>query len=123
MAKYKCACGKVIEADTNGVIICTYRRKLSPATELIKHSKEVCVERTNLDRLISKIPKNSTTGIKGVRFDIRKNKYQAYITFQYRRYHLGYYYSIDDAKKARAQAEIKLFEPILNKYGRTINAT
>ena len=45
--------------------------------------------------------KNNTSGIKGVSFEQRSKKWQAYITINGRQEHLGYFVDIEDAKKAR----------------------
>jgi hypothetical protein len=45
--------------------------------------------------------KNSTSGIKGVSFNKRSNKYQAYITVDRVMIHLGWFELLEDAKNAR----------------------
>jgi hypothetical protein len=45
--------------------------------------------------------KNSTTGTKGVSFNKRSKKYQAYITVDRVMIHLGWFDLLEDAKKAR----------------------
>ncbi|MDT2523247.1 hypothetical protein [Enterococcus raffinosus] len=42
-----------------------------------------------------------------------KDQWQAYITLAKKRYSLGRYSSIEEAKEARLNAERKLFEPII----------
>lgn len=54
-----------------------------------------------------RVHKNSQTKIKGVRFI--KSKYVAYIVINYKYIHLGTYTNIEDAIKARIEAENKYF--------------
>lgn len=78
------------------------------------------VDNTNLCRLTAKIAKSNTSGRKGVTFHKRVGKWAASITIQKHRHHLGYYSKFEDAVKARERAEEEMFEPVLNKYGRTL---
>jgi hypothetical protein len=55
----------------------------------------------------SKIPNNNTSGCKGVFWNNIYNKYQANICINYNTIHLGYFKKIEDAIKARKEAEIK----------------
>ena len=50
-----------------------------------------------------KLPKNNTTGVRGV-YRIR-GKYVAKIVFQKKQYHLGSYDSLEEAALARREAE------------------
>lgn len=52
---------------------------------------------------------NNNSGTTGVSWDNFKNKWVAYITINYKRNHLGYFDSIDDAIKVRKEAEKKYF--------------
>ena len=74
------------------------------------------VEGTNISTLTQKLRKDSTSGHKGVYWVKRRNKWRAIITIKGERHHLGYFENIQDAIKARKQAEEELFEPILEKY-------
>lgn len=46
------------------------------------------------------VPKNNTSGIKGVCFDKTKNKWKGYVGYQGKDKHIGNFDSIDDAKIA-----------------------
>lgn len=68
--------------------------------------------------------KNNTSGIIGVSWWNRDNNWMAQIKYNYKRYFLGYYDNIDDAIKARLQAELKYFgkdfapqRHLFSKYG------
>lgn len=53
-----------------------------------------------------RISKNNTSGISGVHFYKKYNKYMAYIKVNYKRIFLGYFSDYEDAVKARKNAEI-----------------
>lgn len=58
----------------------------------------------------STIPKNNTSGVKGVSFYKSRNKWVAYITIHKKHKNLGYYTNYYDAVKARLDAEKKYFK-------------
>lgn len=57
----------------------------------------------------SKLAKNNTSGITGVTWHSRDRVWQARIKVNYKYIHLGYFDNIEDAVKARKQAEEKYF--------------
>lgn len=59
------------------------------------------------------IPKNNTSGHKGVSWNKGKGKWDAYIQVQGCRKHLGRYSEYEDAVKARELAEEKYFKPLI----------
>lgn len=75
-------------------------------------------EGTNLSSLSNIARKNNTTGRRGVSWNKRKQLYVAKITFQGNRYYLGSFKSFEKAVIAREEAEEKLYNSILEKYGR-----
>lgn len=77
-------------------------------------------ENTSLCTLTAKTKSTNTSGRKGVWFDKRTGRWRAAITLQKHRHFLGYFDKFEDAVKARERAEEKLFEPILNSYGRSL---
>ena len=62
------------------------------------------------------IKKNNKTGVNGVYFDKRRNKYVASIKIQRVKHHLGSFTTLDEAKKAREKAEEKYFKPLIDKF-------
>ena len=56
-----------------------------------------------------KINKNNSTGVRGVTFDRKRNKWVAQITFQRKNYNLGRYDDKEDAIKARLEGEERFF--------------
>ena len=57
----------------------------------------------------TKTSKNNTSGAKGVSWDKEKGKWEAYITVDGKRKHLGYFKEFEDAKKVRLKAEDEHF--------------
>jgi hypothetical protein len=76
------------------------------------------VEGTNIAVLNDRPTKRSKSGIKGVFWNKQRGKWEARIGFQGKVYKLGVFEFIEDAAKARKEAEEKLFNPILEKYGK-----
>lgn len=66
-----------------------------------------------------KLFKHNTSGIRGVFFDKRKQKYISHIKYQQKKYHLGTFDNIEDAREARIKAEKELFLPVCKKYEKT----
>ena len=79
-------------------------------------AKVHCVQNTNIKNLTSKIPKNNTSGIKGVTWCKDRNKWAAQIGFKGKNYHLGRYDKKEDAAKIRRIAEENLFTSFLDWY-------
>lgn len=86
----------------------------------IKAIEQASVDGTNVATLRStKVSTNSTTGHTGVSYRPKNNNYRAYITFQRKQYHLGVYKNIEDAIKARKEAEKRIFGNFLEWYQET----
>ena len=76
------------------------------------------VEDTDLDLLTQGKRSDNTSGVKGVSFHKRSGKYMAYITLARKRRYLGCFDTLEEAAKARREAEVELFDPILEAHGR-----
>lgn len=61
-----------------------------------------------------KIPKNNTSGVKGVHFHKQKNKWMAYIKIDGIQINLGYYDNIEDAQAARIAKANQVFGVFTN---------
>ena len=61
------------------------------------------------------VPKNNTSGHKGVYWDKNREMWEAYIQVQGKRKHLGRYSEYEDAVKARELAEEQYFEPLIER--------
>ncbi len=57
----------------------------------------------------AKIPKNNTSGAKGVSWNNNKNKWEAYIIIDGIKIHLGCFENIEDAKEARVKRANEVF--------------
>lgn len=69
----------------------------------------ICSNATNL-RNANHIRPNNTSGFSGVWFRTYSNKWVAEIKVNYKKIYLGSFENIEDAAKARKQAEIKYFD-------------
>ena len=90
----------------------------SAKTNINKYHRENFFEGTNIDALSNKPNSNNKSGVKGVHFAIDRQKWIAYITFRQKRINLGTYKTLEEAANARREAEIALFDPLLEKYGK-----
>lgn len=63
-----------------------------------------------------KINKNNTSGIKGVTYDRKRNKWVSQIAFKRKSIKLGRYGTKEEAVQARKKAEEELFEPVIEEY-------
>ena len=72
-----------------------------------KENLRVCsIRRNTMNQSRSK---NNTSGVTGVGWDKKSNKWIAYIKVNYRQITLGRFSNIDDAIEARRNAEIEYF--------------
>jgi hypothetical protein len=74
------------------------------------------VEGTNIAVLNDRPTKRSTSGIKGVFWNEKRGKWEARLGFQGKVYKLGFYEFIEDAAKARKEAEEQYHKPMIEKY-------
>ena len=61
-----------------------------------------------------KLNKNSISGVKGVIWVKRENKWRSRITFKGKEINLGYFDNIEDAKLVRQKKAAELFKEFLN---------
>ena len=72
--------------------------------------------RTNFQVIESRnVPKNNSSGHKGVWWDKNREMWQAYIQVHGERKYLGRYHRYEDAVKARELAEEQYFEPLIER--------
>lgn len=92
---------------------CTKAKKASERS----HESFGHVEGTSVSQISSNtIFKNNTSGVRGVSYKKENGKYHAYICFKRKLYNLGYYATLEDAKKARERAEEEVFGNFLKWY-------
>ena len=104
-----CGCLRKEKGIENG-------KKVSSSDGLKKYSKKTLVENTRLDQLNKRKSVSNKSGYKGVCWDKRRKKWEAYIHFKGSKHFLGYFDKKEDAIKARLKAEEEYFVPILEKY-------
>lgn len=78
----------------------------------LHYENGTCVELLRSDLMY----KNNTSGVRGVYYSTKRNKWIAQIMFQQKCYYLGGYEELEDAAKARAAAEKQLFGDFLTWY-------
>lgn len=122
--KCKCDCGNIVEVSSKRLInkiqeSCGCLQKERQQNSIKSLNDKQHVEETNLD-LIKKKEANSNnkTKVRGVCYITSKKKYKAYLYLNKKYHFLGYYNNINDAIKARKEAEDKYYKPILDKYKR-----
>lgn len=117
----KCECGNVINVisislTSGNTKSCGCMLKVNLEVQRSKNS----VENTNVAALKNLLKNNKSkvtkSGVKGVGWDKRKNKWRTYIMFQRKFYHLGYFADLKDAIKARKEAEEKIFGGFISWY-------
>ena len=75
------------------------------------------VEGTQLPKIQNNAPTAAnTSGVRGVFWNKRTQKWRAMICFQKQNHYLGEYSDFADAVKARQEAEEKYFAPVLENY-------
>lgn len=117
----QCECGNTIETSAT-----TLRRGEAKSCgkclvdERIKHAREDLMTNKTIDGvqvplLTKKVRSDSVSGHKGVHRRVRKGKekFEAYITVKGKRKYIGTYSKLDDAIKARKDAEKECFEPYI----------
>jgi hypothetical protein len=114
----QCSCGNKYEAPVSlltsgGIKSCGCLHSELSKGELEKHIDFY----TNVTKIKSnRIYSNNTSGVKGVSWVKHYCKWNAYITFQKKRYNLGYYTNIEDAIHVRKVAEEEKFGEFLKWY-------
>lgn len=130
--KCKCDCGNIVLVTTTYLKTghtkscgCLSREMASSRLQSEKFIKSrenyrknnFLKENTSLALIGSKkVRKNNTSGITGVNYIKNIKKWNASIFFKGKKINLGYFENIDNAIKARKEAEEKYFKPILEKY-------
>ena len=115
----RCDCGQETDVSYNNLMYSDIRSCGCQKTAHDKNLKNYLTHTggTSLDAIRSKkLPADNTTGYKGVY--LIKGKYVAKIVFQRKAYYLGNYDDINDAVKARREAEELLFEETVAFYER-----
>lgn len=113
----RCQCGKELDVSRNDLV---YANMLSCGCRKKEHDAElkdllIHVDGTSIDMLRSnKIPSNNTIGYRGVY--LVRGKYMAKIVFKKKQYFLGTYDTVEEAARARKEAEGLLFDGTVQYY-------
>ena len=117
----RCDCGKEVVVRRRGLLSgditscgCARLDAAKRKADAINAADKV--EGTSLQAISHGVRSNSATGVTGVSFDKRRGRFEAYINFKKHKTHIGYYDTVEEAAKARREAEKELFEPVLEKY-------
>lgn len=114
----KCDCGKVLELPESQLPLyksCGCQNREDAKNNIGEYVGRI--DGTSVSKIRSKkTPSTNTSGTRGVSFNKRTNKWQAYIGFKGKHYNLGYYKNINDAIKARKLAEDNLYGKFLDWY-------
>ena len=116
----KCDCGKEIKVSKSAIkngsqVSCGCHKRdyvTSTFSDRFGYVNGTCV--THLKT--KKLRKSNMSGVKGVTFHSKNNKWMAQITFKRKHYYLGTFENIEDAAAARKEAEERLFVPFLQWY-------
>ena len=73
-----------------------------------KENLRTCTHQQNMFNVL--LRSNNSSGVTGVCWDKKSNKWLAYITVNKKSINLGYYDNINEAIKIRQEAEIKYFK-------------
>lgn len=117
----RCECGNTIyktvnELKTGRILSCGC---------LYKESRKDCasfrkdfVDNTSISMIVAakKPIATNTTGHTGVWLNKKTGLYEAYINYQKKRYYLGVYKDVNDAIRARKEAERRLHDPVVMEY-------
>ena len=115
-----CDCGKEINVAIKDLRSgntkscgCLWRDKVLPKA-MASHT---FIDGTCIELIQSKkIPRNNTSGVKGVSWNKQKSAWEAYIHFKGKRYRLGFYKNLEDAAKIRKAAEEMLHDSFVEWY-------
>ncbi len=115
----RCDCGKETDVSYCNLV---YANQSSCGCKKKEHDQKLRefqthMGNTSLDHIrSSKIPKDNTTGARGVYFI--KGKYVAKLVFQKKPYYLGTYSNFEDAKRAREEAEEAIFQATIDYHAK-----
>ena len=125
MWECKCECGNTILASIQCLKSGMVRSCGCLKTETLNKTREILFEKelkegTMLCQLNKKLQKNNTSGRKGVYWREKGQVWYVSITFQGKTHYVGSFKDYNEAVKAREQAEIEYFKPILEENGRKL---
>jgi len=116
----RCDCGNITYRTHRSLRIsgqntncgCRLRGLGKKVQKTLNFVDDTCIERIKSKNLSS----NNKSGIRGVSFNAKSQKWRASIGFKGKVIYLGQYETLESAAKARANAEEKIYEPFLEAY-------
>ncbi len=120
---FECDCKNLCEATVHAVKsegrqscgCLRYENKVKQASKMLE--KRELINGTDVNIILSKkLLSNNTSGFKGVSWYNTQRLWAAKIQFQGKTYRLGFFHQLEDAVKARAEAEERLHGPFLEWY-------
>lgn len=119
LALFKCDCGNIKELVFTQVLSgeitsCSCRNKGKNSNLTLESVRDKKIEFYK-----TQTQKNNKTGYTGI--SLVNGKYRVRIQVNHKSKHVGYFDNLQDAIKARKDAEEKYFKPILEKYEKEVN--
>lgn len=117
----KCDCGNLTYKTVNilktgRVLSCGCHYKAT-RSETGKHRRDIVADTSVSSIVVSKrVRLNNTSGHTGISLNKKTGKWEAYINFQKKHYHLGVFNDKNEAIGAREMAETYLHDPTVIKY-------
>jgi hypothetical protein len=118
----RCDCGKIILADRWSLISgqklsCGCLHNDLACEHVAKGREKNLIEGTHIGAIKKNtVFKNSASGVRGVTWDRRRQKWQARLQFKGKMYNLGHFDNLEDAAAARKEAEEKYYKPFLEQH-------
>ena len=113
-----CSCSNTVEGPYNSLVSgntkscgCMKSENPGPAARM-RYVDGTCVDMLEKRTLRA----DNTSGVTGVQREKKSGKWRAVITFKGKTYYLGRFEKIDDAARARKEAEEKIFGDFLLQY-------
>lgn len=85
-----------------------------------KNREKSYIDGTSINAITNKVRSDNTSGVKGIYWNKRQKNWVVRIGFKGKRYYIGAFKDLEDAKKARKEAEEKLYKPFLEEHKRDL---
>lgn len=114
----RCDCGNTIYAAANALqagntTSCGCYKKEVVRSNMKKNREKSYIDGTSINAITNKVRSDNTSGVKGIYWNKRQKNWVVRIGFKGKRYYIGAFKDLEDAKKARKEAEEKLYKPFL----------
>lgn len=121
----RCDCGnEIVVAATNLKSGCTSscgcKKRELMAGNIRERAAQFYTEGTFIPNLTCRVRRDRHSGVKGVYWNASRQKWEAYITLNGKRRHIGRFTEKEEAVKARRAAEEELFGPVLDEFNKSV---